>query len=128
MEKNPLLHRLMKTSKEEVLHSSGYAQTQNGESMGAASAASFAARQAIDQARSTIKKYGASKIANNSYGNTLGAKRYEPNRETTNYVEKIKAKQSGGDQDRSMNNTGSIGQSHDRSVAPPVRKNPGIFR
>ena len=119
MDKNPLLHRLMKDTKDDVIHSSGYAEAQNSGSMGAASAASFAARQALEQNRTTIKKYSASQIANNSYGNTMRAKTYEPKKEAPNYVDRFKNNQAG---------SSNTPPTPENRPAPPARKNPGIFR
>ena len=53
--------------REDFLHSSGYAKVQNKESFGAAGAASFEARKALDEQRKFIHSYKSSQI---------GARRY----------------------------------------------------
>lgn len=56
--------------KEDVFHSSGYAQAQSGDSLGAAGGegASFAARQAMEEQRKYIQGYRNAKIVNSFYG------------------------------------------------------------
>ena len=56
--------------KEDVFHSSGYAQAQSGDGLGAAGGegASFAARQAIEEQRKYIQGYRNAKIVNSFYG------------------------------------------------------------
>ena len=54
-------------SEEDFLHSSGYAKVQNKESFGAAGAASFEARKAMDEQRKYVRGYKNSQI---------GARRY----------------------------------------------------
>ena len=59
----PLLNRLMKEKKGDVVHSSAYAKAQNQGGIGSSSMQSFEQRKVIDQNRSMIRKYGDSKIA-----------------------------------------------------------------
>lgn len=54
-------------SEADFLHSSGYAKVQNKESFGAAGAASFEARKAMDEQRKYVRSYKSSQI---------GARRY----------------------------------------------------
>lgn len=68
MNENPLLKRLMKTEKKDVMHTSGYAEAQNAGNFGSSSAESFAKRKEIDEHRKTIKGYRDSKIANETRG------------------------------------------------------------
>lgn len=59
----PLLNRLMKEKKGDVIHSSAYAKAQNQGGIGSSSMQSFEQRKVIDQNRSIVRKYGDSKIA-----------------------------------------------------------------
>lgn len=61
-------HIFKHDKKEDMLHSSGYAQVQNGANVGAASAESFAARQAINENRRYVQGYKNSRIMNEFYG------------------------------------------------------------
>lgn len=56
------------TDRQDFMHSSGYAKTQNGGSFGAASTESFAVRQSIEEQRKFIKGYRNSRIMNDFYG------------------------------------------------------------
>lgn len=71
--------------KEEVFHSSSYAQAQSGGEFGAAGGegASFAARRALDEQRKYIQGYRNAKIVNSFYGLQL-AKAWKPKSETDN--------------------------------------------
>lgn len=61
---------MMKDKKEDVVHSSGYAEAQNRGNIGAASAESFAKRRAMEANRTVVRGYGDSKVVHESYGNT----------------------------------------------------------
>ena len=45
-----ILNRLMRDEKKDIVHSSGFAKAQNGDSMGAVSSESFKRRQDIEKA------------------------------------------------------------------------------
>jgi hypothetical protein len=62
---NPFLKYVIKDDKEDIFHTSAYAKAQNGGSMGAASAQSFADRQKMEQNRTMIRGYASSGTANN---------------------------------------------------------------
>lgn len=53
---------VVKSSLEEVAHSSGYAKAQSGGKIGAASSQSFAQRQAIDYGNSKVRSYRDSQL------------------------------------------------------------------
>jgi len=53
---------VVKSSLEEVAHSSGYAKAQSGGSIGAASAQSFSQRQSIDYRNSKVRSYQDSQL------------------------------------------------------------------
>ena len=53
---------VVKSSLEEVAHSSGYAKSQSGGRIGAASSQSFAQRQAIDYRNSKVRSYRDSQL------------------------------------------------------------------
>lgn len=77
MDKNPFLHRLIKEKKEDVVHSSAYAQAQNA-GIGASSTQSFEKRREIDQNRTVVRGYGDSKIVSEAPSNAPRAKTYDP--------------------------------------------------
>lgn len=52
----------------DFMHSSAYAKSQSGNSFGAAAGDTFAERQAIEEKRKYVQKYGNSRIANSFYG------------------------------------------------------------
>ena len=66
----------------DFMHSSGYAKAQNPESFGAAGAASFEARKALNDARKFVKGYKSSKIGAVRYS---GAVAKEYHREDDNF-------------------------------------------
>ncbi|MBR5408926.1 hypothetical protein IK112_03245 [Candidatus Saccharibacteria bacterium] len=55
-------------NKSDMLHSSGYAKAQSGESFGAAGGSTFSERQNIEEKRRYIQGYRNSKIMNEYYG------------------------------------------------------------
>lgn len=62
-DKAALLVRMMgKRSKEDFMHSSGYARMQSGGGLGATSTESFARRQATHKNRSRVQAYSDSKL------------------------------------------------------------------
>ena len=65
--KNPFLKRLIRESKSEIMHSSGYATAQNSTGMGATSTESFAKRRSIDRNRKMVRGYGSSQIVNEAW-------------------------------------------------------------
>lgn len=68
----------MKDKKEDVFHSSAYAKTQNGGSLGAASTESYQVRVNINQNRSRVKGYGDSELMMGAHNAGLKAKAYTP--------------------------------------------------
>ena len=52
---------------EDVLHSSGFAQVQNGNNIGASSGESFAERRAIDEHRRFVKGYENARLVRSAY-------------------------------------------------------------
>lgn len=78
-EKIAIDYAMKGVKKQDVFHSSGYAQAQNGGNMGAAAgdAASFAARQAMEQHRKYVRGYKNARIVNQYYG-AQRAKTYVP--------------------------------------------------
>lgn len=64
-----LLQRMMGNKQtKDVLHSSGYAQVQNGANFGSASIESFQARQSIEQNRKFVQGYRNAQIMRSAYG------------------------------------------------------------
>ncbi len=71
MEKKPsIVHRMINGERSQIFHSSAYARAQSGTAMGAASTESFAQRQALEQNRQNVRKYGDSLVAGQRF-NTL---------------------------------------------------------
>ena len=62
MKKNPLLGYLMKDKKEDVVHTSTYAEAQNRGKIGAASTEGFQARLVADKNRAYVQRYRDSKV------------------------------------------------------------------
>lgn len=69
-----ILNRLMRDEKKDIVHSSGFAKAQNGDSMGAASGESFKRRQNIEKSRQVIRSYGDSRIAHATQEGIVRAK------------------------------------------------------
>ena len=67
--------------KADFMHTSGYAKAQNRESFGAAGAASFEARKAMDEQRKYIKSYKRSAIATTRFSQ-IHPKPYAPEKTT----------------------------------------------
>lgn len=63
--------------KEDIFHSSAYAQAQSGGGIGATSYEGFDRRKIVDSNRSVVKRYGDSEIANNAIRSMPKAKTYE---------------------------------------------------
>ena len=104
MSVNPFLKRMMKVKKEDVIHTSAYAEAQNQGGIGAASTESFERRRQVDNSRTRVQAYDHSEIAN-------GSLKYMPRAKTYEGVK------------MNMPNAGAP-----KMVTPPVRKNPGISR
>ncbi len=62
MQPNPLLKRIMKDKKGDIVHSSGYAKVQSGERIGSTSVEGFMKRQRIDANRNYVQSYRDSKV------------------------------------------------------------------
>lgn len=105
--------------KEEVFHSSSYAQAQSGGEFGAAGGegASFAARRALDEQRKYIQGYRNAKIVNSFYG-LQRAKAWKPKSETDNEQRLTSNRQaeSEGNGGENGRNRQSVGSPIDRSV------------
>ena len=105
---NLLLKRVMKNDKkEDIFHSSAYAQAQSGSGIGVASHEGFDRRKIIDSNRTGVKRYGDSEIANNAIKSMPKAKTYEQ----TNSFKAAK---------------GGASNAQKSSTPPPARKSPGI--
>ena len=74
---NPFLKRLMKDEKEDIVHSSTYAQAQNDGGIGAASSESFEKRRKIDMERTQVRRYGESKVAHRTAEEVLRKRRQD---------------------------------------------------
>lgn len=138
MEKNLFLHRLMKEKKEDVVHSSAYAEAQNGGEIGTASAQSFEERQKIEQNRTMIQGYRDSKVINDALGNVGTELRGYDAAHDASQREAIRERfgdrrdnRVGGNRGEGVDN-GGAGASRTmptgRVAMPPMRRNPGISR
>lgn len=76
MDRNPLLKYMMKDKKEDVVHSSAYANAQNGGAFGSSSSQSFEKRMEIDKNRKIVRGYQDSKIAASTRVDRTEAKKY----------------------------------------------------
>ena len=146
--KNPFLKRLMKDTKETVVHSSAYAKAQNDGGIGVTSTESFSERMKIDRNRTVVRRYGESRIVNDVSGAISEVKTYDRANDGAFGARKNRADK------RSFENDGRIKEqklgfnlgsktevgsrlAHSRTDAAKmsvrnnpgvVRKNPGIFR
>lgn len=140
MDKNPLLGRLMKDTKEDVVHSSAYAEAQNAGGMGAASTQSFAKRQEIEANRTTIQGYRDSRVVSDAFGSG-GTKlqEYDAAHDASQRAairERFGGERNTGTNDKVSGNAGgdngagAMGRTMPtgRTTVPPVRRNPGISR
>jgi hypothetical protein len=76
--KRLILERVMKTQKDDVLHTSAHAQAQNAGNFGAASTETFGQRRSIDEQRKFVRGYYNSRIMNGHAGNAPRAKVFTP--------------------------------------------------
>ena len=127
-----LLKRLMKEKKEDVVHSSAYAEAQNQGGIGAVSAQSFNQRRNIDQNRSVIRKYGDSKVVAEGGRTSWQARRDaaqfggDSNENNTSSNSGLRGRLNSKDSE-----TGAKGGDTPTKSGPtqmPTRKNPGISR
>ena len=127
-----LLKRIMNKKKEDVVHSSAYADAQNQGGIGASSVQSFGQRRAIDQHRSVVRRYSDSKIATES-----GKTSWQARREAAQFGEdddnKNTSPSSGhrGKLNSKDADTGAKGGENLTKNGPsqmPARRNPGISR
>ena len=146
MEKNPLLGYLMKDRKEDVVHTSTYAEAQNRGKIGAASAEGFQARLTADENRAFVQRYRDSKVGD-SRNTVKRVGDYDVNKDTEQRAA-IREK-FGGSRDRGAegvggkgSGTGGIGNSAEARAeraqrfagvsrtegSAPARRNPGIMR
>lgn len=66
--------------KSEIFHSSGYAEAQNGSSIGTASTGlSMAERKALEKKRQFVAKYNTSEMLSETFSNRKMAKKFDPN-------------------------------------------------
>ena len=126
----PLLKRIMKEKKEDVIHSSAYAEAQNQGGIGSSSMQTFEQRKAIDQNRSMVRKYSDSKIATEA-----GKTSWQARRDATQFGES-------GDNGNSSSSSGLRGRLNSKEADAgtkggdaatkngpsqmPTRRNPGI--
>ena len=128
-----LLKRVMNDKKEDVIHSSAYAEAQNQGGIGSVSTQTFNQRREIDQNRSMINKYSDSKVATEA-----GKSSWEARRDAAQFGESDKdagASPSNGLRGRLNTKDGDTGGAKvgDKSAGSgpsrmPTRINPGISR
>ena len=78
MRDGSMMKYLVRDNKEDIVHSSGYAKTQNGASMGATSTESFERRMLIEKNRTRVAKYNNSRIVAQTFASRPKAKPYTP--------------------------------------------------
>lgn len=127
-----LLKRIMDEKKEDVIHSSAYAEAQNQGGIGSSSMQSFGQRRAIDQHRSVVRRYSDSKIATESGKTSWQARREaaqfgeDADNKNTSPSSGLRGKLNSKDAD-----TGAKGGDSSTKSGPsqmPARRNPGISR
>lgn len=127
-----LLKRLMKEKKEDVVHSSAYAEAQNQGGIGSVSTQTFNQRREIDQRRSVIRKYSDSKVATEAGKTSWQARRDAAqfgegdNNANTSSGSGLRGRLNSTDAD-----TGAKGGDKPVNSGPaqmPARRNPGISR
>ncbi len=128
----PLLNRLMKEKKGDVVHSSAYAKAQNQGGIGSSSMQSFEQRKIIEQNRSIVRKYGDSKIANEA-----GRASWQARRDAAQFGESDdsgRASSTNGLRGKLNSKDADVGtKGGDTTVKNgpsqmPTRRNPGISR
>ena len=126
----PLLKRIMKDKKEDVIHSSAYAEAQNQGGIGSSSMQTFEQRKAIDQNRNLVRKYGDSKIATE-----VGRTSWQARRDAAQFGESgdgekgVSTSGLRGRLNSKENDTGTKGGDTATKGGPsqmPARRNPGI--
>ena len=127
-----LLKRIMKEKKEDVVHSSAYAEAQNQGGIGSVSTQTFNQRREIDRNRSVIRKYSDSKVATEA-----GKTSWQARRDAAQFGESdanSNASSGSGLRGRlnsSDTDTGNKGGETSAKSGPsqmPARRNPGISR
>ena len=78
MHDGSMMKYLVRDKKEDIVHSSGYAKTQNGASMGATSTESFERRMMVEKNRTRVAKYNNSRIVAQTFAAMPKAKPYTP--------------------------------------------------
>ena len=142
MNSNPLLHRLIKEKKEDVVHTSAYAQAQNAGGMGAAATVSFEKRMEIEKQRKLVRKYGDSRVANRhrheawrarqvvhraGEGETVAGKSASGVVGKTTVARRGASGAIGKNAAVARGNvSGAMGKT--AAIKPPVRRNPGVLR
>lgn len=119
----------MTDKKADVVHSSTYAETQNANGIGATSAESFAARQALEAKRTMVKNYKDSIIATTVNPDKTGIRKYDSSKDAAERAairEKFGGERSNKTEKTPKNGGGTIAA--ERTTPPPARINPGISR
>lgn len=133
-----MLKFIMKEKTKDVIHSSAYAQAQNGGNMGAASTQSFAERQKINQNRQRIRGYNDSRVVSQAFASSgVKAKTYTPPEPKDTFS----SSRDTGTANRGTLDRGTTGRNTlsgpqpstnlrggTNTPPPPMRKNPGISR
>ena len=114
---NPLLGRLMKEKKEDVAHTSAFAEAQNKGGFGAASTESFEKRREIDSQRKMVNGYRDARVVSER-----GVEAWKIRQERRQLgVESGGV--TGAQVESRRESDGGVAASR-----PPARKNPGISR
>ena len=123
---NPLLHRLIKEKKGDVVHTSSFGATQNAGNIGASSSMSFEHRMAIEKNRKRVRAYADAELMVNSWSRkpAIGRSQQKTRGTSVNAGKKDSSSRFGeGQRKTGANMAGRQGHS-----SLPVRKNPGISR
>ena len=135
-----LLKRLMKDKKEDIAHTSAFADVQNKGRFGVSSSLSFEERMAIEKKRKLIKKYDESKVAHSTEEEIWRLKQNKRRVSEKKGNNTTNDNSVSGDDDASVGRasgvgrdsggTDVIGNATKRAMMskPPMRRNPGISR
>lgn len=117
---NPFLKRLMKDRKEDIIHTSTYAEAQN-QGIGSTSSSTFTERQRVEQNRTVVQSYRDAQLVRESLNSGLKAKKYvEPSREDIS-SQSIKQRLNGGSVQQSLGNNTSAKKSYTPQITPNIK-------
>ena len=120
--KNPMLKFIMKGKKQDMVHTSVYANAQNDGKFGTASTRSFDDRIRVKNNRHRIREYNDSRIVTEAYASSgVRAKTYEAPKGNDTFLNKNK-------RDNSATSIKPAVTNANTSSRPPATRNAGISK